>query len=140
MPALSAHGSTVSFDSELIGGLTTIGLPDEEKEEIEITSHDSQGVREFVAGLRDSGTATLGMRLIPGNAGQDALRTNYNATGNPTVEVVITLPAQAGIGQLMLTFNAYCSSLGGGLPYDDAAERSAGLRISGAVTETLLSV
>lgn len=139
MPALSAHGSSIAFDSIDIGGLTSIGLPDESKDEIEVTSHDSAGSREFVAGLRDGGSVAIGMRLLPDNAGQDALRANYNSNGNTLVEVVITTPADSVGEAVSFTFNAYVSSLGGALPFDAAAERSATLRISGAVTEAVLS-
>jgi predicted secreted protein len=135
MPAINAHGSTVTFDSTAVGGLTSIGLPDQSKEEVEITSHDSAGWREFLPGLRDGGTVTLAGRLIPGDAGQNALDTNYNSD-NTVVEVVITTAADSASNVVTYTFDAYVSATGGELPYDDAAEVNWTLRIDGEVAKS----
>lgn len=129
-----AHGTVVTFDSVPIGGLTEVGLPEESKEEVEVTSHDSEGWREFTPGLRDGGTVALTMRIRPSDAGQMALRANFRADGE-TAETVITLPPDpenSGF-QLTATFMAFVMDLGGGLPFDDAGERTVTLRIDGPI-------
>jgi predicted secreted protein len=133
MPAFSAHGSSVTFDSVPVGGLTTISLPDQTKDEIEVTSHDSQGWREFVAGLRDGGRVTLAARLVPENAGQQALDANFDENGDVAREVVITTAPDRDSNVRIYTFQAYVSNTGGELPFDDAAEVNWELRITGLV-------
>lgn len=140
MPKFFAHGTTVEFNSVEIGGIQTISLPSQTKGEVETTAHDSNNVREFIAGLRDSGTVTLEMRQDPDDAGQDELRSNYDASGNTLVTVVITLPSSAtASGTATYTFDAYVQELGGDLPGDteEAASLTATLRVSGAVTKAV---
>src|SRR5690554_3572815 len=91
MPAISAHGATLTFGSFSVSGLTSIGLPDQSKETVEVTSHSSGGWRERLPGLRDGGTVTLGARLFPDDPGQQALDDNYNAD-NELVDITIQSP------------------------------------------------
>lgn len=138
MPKFYAHGTAVTFNSVTIGGIASISLPSQTKGEVETTAHDSNNVREFVAGLRDSGTVTLEMRMDPDDAGQDELRTNYDAAGNTTQEVVITLPSAASAsGTVTFTFDAFVQEISGDLPGDteEAASLSVTLRVTGAVTK-----
>ena len=127
-----AHGTTITFGGTKIGKPTSIGLPEQSKEEVEITSHDSEGWREFVAGLRDGGTVALTCRIDPEDAGQEALWTNFNADA-VTEETVITLPEHEG-SNLTLTFNSWVLDTGGDAPFDDAGEITFTLRLTGLVT------
>lgn len=133
MPAFNAHGSSVLFASVAVGGLTSIGLPDESKEDVETTSHDSQGWRQYLPGLRDGGTVTLGARLVPDDAGQQALDDNYD--GDEVVEVVISAAPDSESNVRTYTFSAHVKSRGGELPYDDVAERHWVLKVDGVVTQ-----
>jgi predicted secreted protein len=132
MPAQSAHGSTLFFDSIYVSGLTSISLPDQSKDPIEVTSHDSAGWRERVAGLRDGGTITLGARLVPEDAGQQALDDNFNS--DVDVDIVITAPPDSNSNQVSWTFQGNVSATGGELPFDDAAEVSYTIQIKREVT------
>ena len=134
------HGSTFSFDSVLVGGLTSIGLPETEKEEVEVTDHDSGGWREFIPGLRDGGTIQLTMRLKPHDDGQRKLDENFNANGEE-VTCVLTLPAnpEDNNSQLSYQFQAFVQSLGGEAPFDTAGEKTATLRITGVVNRSDIS-
>lgn len=137
MPAFFAHGTTFSFgddgtDPIPVGGLTSIGLPEEEKERVEITSHDSAGDREYVGGLRDGGTVSLTARLIPSDAGQDALDDNYDATPTVNEECIITTPTTPAV---TYTFQGFVESRGGEMPFDGPGEATWTVRIAGAVVK-----
>jgi len=129
----------VTADSVQVEGLVSIGLPDETVGEAETTDSDSGGVREFVAGLADSGELQLEMRHIPGATGQDNLRTLK--ASRAVVEFIITLPASATDDSTVgtVTFDGYVNGLGGELPVaeDAAAMFTASVRVSGALTHAV---
>lgn len=135
----SAHGTVVTVDSVQVTGLTSISIGGGSVGEAETTDSDSGGVREFVAGLSDSGQLTLELRHIPGDAGQANLRTLK--TSRVVVEVVVTLPATAtdATEDATLTFDAYVQTFDYELPTaeDQAASATCTLRISGAVSEAV---
>lgn len=140
-----AHGTQITFNSIPIGGCTAIDLPAQTKDEVEVTSHDSQGWREFTPGLRDGGTVSLTCRLKPNDVGQQALWANFNSN-NETGTVVITLPldpedvTSPPLAQVTFTFSAYVSETGGSAPFDDAGEATFTLRIEREVTRSDVSV
>lgn len=134
-----AHGTTVTFASDDIGGIESIELPDETTEEVDITDNDSGGDEELLPGLRRHGSLTLNCRRIPGDTGQDALRT---ARSNGTTgEVVITFPSSATDGSdvATLTFDAFVTSISGSAPQvaNDPASVDYTLKVTGGVTEAL---
>lgn len=134
------HGTTLSINSVLIGGLVSVGVPEQTKGEAEVTDSDSGNVREFIAGLRDSGSMELTVRHDPDDAGQQEIESNYAATpGSEIVEFVITLPdaATSNGGSRTYTFDGYVqTSLAGDLELadDTAAELTCTVRVTGAVT------
>lgn len=117
--AFFPHGSTVSFAGTPVGGLLDIPLPTYSKEEVETTAH-GDFVRTYVGGLADAGSITIPMRLIPGDAGQQALVDNLEADGNTVEEVVITTPDVID-PQVSWTFDAYVSGITGNLPWEGSA-------------------
>jgi hypothetical protein len=135
----SAHGASVMVDSVDVEGLVNIEVGGGSTGEAETTDSDSGGVREFVAGLSDSGQLTLELRHIPGATGQANLRTLK--TSREVVEVVVTLPPSATTDSLegTLTFDAYVQTFDYSLPTaeDAAAAATCTLRISGAVVEAV---
>lgn len=136
-----AHGTTVTIDSAGIGGLTGVGFPEQSKEEVETTAHDSEGWREFVAGLRDGGSVALAMRIRSTDTGQQALWANFNQN-NVNAEFVIGVPADPEISdsEFTLSFTGFVIDTGGDLPFDDAGEQTYTIRITGVVTHSLVSV
>lgn len=134
------HGTQVLFDSVPIGGLTAIGLPDQSKEEVEVTSHDSEGWREFVPGLRDGGSVSLTARIKPSDPGQQALHANFNSDGS-TGDVVISLPPdpEDSDNVVSFSFEAFVMDTGGSAPFDGAGEFTWTLRISGLVQRSDVS-
>lgn len=135
-----AHGTSVSFGGTDIGGVTSIGLPDQSRGEVDITDADSSGVMELLPGLVDNGSIELEMRYDPDDAGQQALEAGIAGSVTSPSSTVITLPsAAAATSPVTLTFDAFVSALGGDLPQtsDDAPSRTATLRISGNITISL---
>jgi len=133
------HGTDVSFASNDIGGLVNTSTPDASKGEVESTDHDSGRWREYFPGLREGGTVELTMRKIDGDAGQAALRTNYEAD-RATEECVITFPAEATTDSAVVTvtFDAFVVNIDGDeMPadQDDPAEFTATLRLVKSYTK-----
>ena len=97
----------------------------------DVTNMDSPSAfREFLATLVDSGEISLDTNLIPGNATQQILETDFN---NQTLGYYkIVLPASLGNA----TFRAYVSSKDFDLPIDKQGTRSLKLKVTGAITVT----
>lgn len=136
-----AHGAKFMFGSIAVGGLVSIGFPDAAKEEAETTDTDSGGNREYIPGLRDSGTVELTCRHNPTDPGQQALDANFLAPAD-VVECQIILPPEAnadqsGSGRVTYTFDAFVlAGPQGDLAMADstAAEVSYTLRVTGPVS------
>lgn len=132
--AFFPHGTTVTFGGVEIGGLLDVPIPSLTKGEVETTAH-GDWTRTFVPGIGDAGTMSLSMRMIPEDAGQLALVANSEADAE-VEEVVITLPPHV-TPQRQWVFDAYVQTMGGNLPWDNAAaERTAELRVVTAPAES----
>lgn len=130
-----AHGTTFSIDGVEVGGLRNIGLPEQSRDDVDLTDHQSNFDREYVPGLREGGTVALEGINIPGDAGQQALRANFDAD-NEVVECVITLPVTPAV---TYTFDGYVNALGGSNPYDAEADFTASVKVTGKVTKEVAS-
>lgn len=137
MPAFFAHGTAITVGGTAVAGLTAISLPDESKDDVETTSHDSDGDRSYLPGLRDGGTVTLEGNLLPEDAGQDALRTNYDADDGTTAAFVITLASSAATTAVTYSFTGYVNALGGDTPFDDKGSFTASIKVTGTVTKAV---
>jgi hypothetical protein len=140
MPHYLPHGTTVSCNSVDIGGITSISIPDRTRGEAETTDTDSGGDREYIVGLREAGTVDISFRHDPDDSGQQELDTQYDAAaGSAIIEFVITLPdaATSASGSQTYTFDGFVQTAPSGdlnTADDEAAELSATIRVSGAVT------
>ena len=64
--AMKAFGSKFKRNGDETAYVTNIEGPAGEREEIDVTAHDSEdGFREFVPGLADGGEVTLELRFVP---------------------------------------------------------------------------
>jgi hypothetical protein len=135
MSGFFAHGSALKIGLATVGGLSSIALPDQSRGDVNVTTHQSTGHARYVPGLRDGGTLTVEGVLLPTDAGQTALRSNY--AGSAPATFTLTLPSDNDPldPQPLATyvFAGFVSALGGGLPYDDKASFQATIRISGKV-------
>ena len=127
-----ALGTTISFNAQNIGALTSIGEITPDSEELDATTLDSTGgYREFLQGFKDSGEVTLSGYLDKADAGQQELITGYG-TGNVNAVAIVFPNSNGGA-----TFNAYVKSFTlGAADVDGIVGFGATLRISGAVTAT----
>ena len=132
MAKTRALGTTITFNAQTIGALTSIGEITPDSEELDATTLDSQGgYREFLQGFKDSGEVTLSGYYDKTDAGQQELITGYGTGGAKAV--VITFPNLNGGA----TFQAYVKSFTlGAADVDGIVGFGATLRISGAVTTT----
>ena len=139
---ISAHGTTISIDSVDIGGVFDIAGPEEEKALIETTDHDSGGDREYVPGLRDGGTVTLSCRLEAADPGQQALWASYGDPTNALSTFIITPPNDPAISGDAFTydFSGFVTGRSSAFPFDDAMAITFTVKISGAVTNSLVTV
>lgn len=132
------HGTTVTFNSSLIGGLISCSTPDRSRGDAETTDSGSTGDRSYIPGLREGGTIELSFRHDPTDAGQLALETNFGVDGSGAVkQCVITLPVAAKSPARTYTFNAYVISPPKGelgLVDDQVAVQSATIKVAGPVT------
>ena len=129
MAKIKSFGVTVTVASNTIGGLKSVDIPETEVTDIDVTTHDSSGgYREFVGGLKDGGTVTLGGAYDIANTGQTYLRTAANQGGAP-VAVVVTFSDDS-----TASFNAFVKGYGVTNPLDENVEFTSSLKVSGPVT------
>ena len=126
--AIESQGVTLTWNSELVGEITGFSGPGGSASIIDV-SHLGSTRREKRMGLPDEGQLTLELNLVPGNAGQVALR-NDRASRTQR-EVVLTL---TDAGDTTLTFQAYCTQLSIQGGTDAKVAASVSLEITGAVT------
>lgn len=129
--AILCQGTTMTFDSNAVGGLMAItGIGSGSATEIDITTFASTA-KEFTQGLRDFGSITVDLRRNQDDVGQAAMFTAM--ASQLTKTVVITLPSSTAN---VATFSAFVQSLSTDLKADGAVEGKAVLRITGAVAWT----
>ena len=139
--AVLAHGTTLMINSISVCGVRTIDGPQEQKDIVDATDHCSGGDREYVPGLRDGGTVDLGLLVESTDSGQQELYLNYLSTSNELAEFVISVPGDPAVtaDEFTLSFNGFVISSGWSFPFDALAEQSLSIKISGAVTHSLIS-
>lgn len=140
MAKFHAHGTTIEFASADIGKLTSITLPDRSRGDVQTTTGEDGFDHNFLPGLRDNGTFTFDFLLDVDDAGQQLLRTNFEA--DQALETIfVSLPTRAtSESSVKYRFRGYVQSLPEGeLPQtaDDPATASCTIKVSGAVTQTI---
>jgi hypothetical protein len=140
--AVFAHGTVVTIDSTPISGLRGINGPQEEKALVDVTDHDSGGDREYIPGLRDGGTVDLEMLVEVTDSGQQALWANYGDPANNLAAFEVIVPGNPSISadEFTLSFDGFVTSRQSSFPFDEAAVQTFSIKISGAVTHSLVSV
>lgn len=130
------HGTQVIFNSETIGGLVSVTIPERTRGEGETTDTDSSA-REYIPGLREGGDLVITFRHDPTDTGQAELETNYDTDGNAAKQTVeIHLPSDAG-SPGTYTFDGYVSRAPSGelnTAEDEAATLTATIKVGSAVT------
>lgn len=134
------HGTTFKINSKLVGGLISVSIPSMERGAAETTDTNSASNRAFIPALRDGGTVELTFRHDPDDLGQQELESNYAAAGSAAVQdCILTLPdaATTAGGSRTYSFDGFVVNPPSGdlgLVDDEAAELTATIKVTGAVT------
>lgn len=100
MAGLSAHGTqlywsddpTATIEGNRIGEVTSISGPTTTVDTIDVTSHDSGGWREFVAGLGDFGELRFDVNLHPAVAANNQMELFDDMVAHTERYVTIEIP------------------------------------------------
>ena len=135
------HPTSGAWSTQTIADLTNISGPTMSAEEIDVSSHDSDGsFREFVAGFLDPGEISLEGNLTV-DGGVFSLLTAFNDRTNREFAVVFpatgTSTAALSTGSwishwLGWAFEGTVTGVETAAPFDDKASFSATVRVSGA--------
>lgn len=107
--------------------VTDITLPSETVETVDVTHMQSPDRRrEYIAGLSDTGEATISMAFIPGSDG-DVLLRSMAGTGD-VVSCRVTFPNQA-----TWTFQGFLTGYTPTLPLADKATADVSFKVTGSV-------
>lgn len=138
MPGFFGHGASVLWGSIPIDGCLDIPIPEEDREDVEITDQNSNFRREYVPGLIDTSEWELSCRMIPEDTGQQEL---IAAAGDPdTIETVTIRGPDHKIPRPVYTFSAYVKRIGGTFFWEgQAAGQTFVFKITGAIEKSLLS-
>jgi len=126
--ALESQGVTLSWNAGEIGEVVSFNGPGGSASIIDVT-HLGSNRREKRMGIADEGQLSFDVNLVPGNAGQIALR-NDRASRTER-EAILTLTDATNT---TLTFNAYCTQFSIQGSVDNKIQASVTLEITGAVT------
>lgn len=122
-------GGTATPSQATVGNLKSVPMPGGQKSELDVTNLASTS-KEFIAGLRDNGQATVGFDVDQDDQGQMVLRSSFAASGSVASPFVFTLP-----NGKTRTFNAFVMNYGETqVGVDQVFTGSATLRITGDVT------
>lgn len=131
--AVKAQGTVLKFTPKggtqvVVGKLTSVGEIAPDSEEIDVTTLDSEGYREYIQGFRDSGEVELSGFHEKDDAGQKALRAAYASGEAGAVEVCFPDDTSAAFTAFVKGYSL------GNAEVDGAVGFGAVLRISGKVT------
>ena len=112
-----------------LGRVKNTGFPDEAVADVETTNYDSEGAREFIAGLSDGGSIPITINWKPGDATDDLLVAAKADRKNRTWRIV-TPPDE---GQQQFTFAGFISGRGRTAPVDGVMESEVTVRVSGKI-------
>lgn len=76
--------------SHTVAEITSVPAPQLSADDIEVTSQDSGGVKEFITGLKEGNEIEFMMNDVPSDAGQQALETAANNFENGTFIINVT--------------------------------------------------
>ena len=137
MPAMQAFKTTLTKTMSgdeiadlVVGGLTSIGGIQVEGDEIEVTTFDSLGYKEFISGFKDAGEVSLeGVLKVGADFSKLLALQDAGTTESWTIEFKDTST---------LAFDGYVKSFGtgdGGM--SDAVTFSGSIRVSGKPVYTV---
>jgi predicted secreted protein len=141
MAGLAAHGTKLYWglplgDATLVGEITNIGGPTTKVDTIDVTSHDSQGWREFVAGLGDYGEITADINFHPANVVNNQMLFFDDMVAKTRNTLTIEIPADPNMGLPEYYFygEAMITGFPMAAPFDDKLSATVTFKLSGLLT------
>lgn len=123
-------GATPTEAFTKVAEVQNISGPELTAEQIEVTSLDSVGgYKEYIPGLLDSGSVTLEMNFLAGDAQQTALRTKVMTVGQAATNFRIVLPDPA---TTTITFAGIVESYSPSVETGSQITASVTIKITGA--------
>ena len=125
MGAVTANGTTITIDSQLIGDVLSISPVSVSVATIDATDLDSTW-RTFIGGIKDGGECSFQINLNPSDASHISLETDIDGTAKAV--------SIAWSDATTCSFSAIITSYAPSASIDSALTCSIGMKISGAVT------
>lgn len=119
-------GNTGSETFDTIAEVLDIDGPNQTRAQIEVTSHSSNGWREFIAGLRDGGDISFPINSVPTDATQQDLRALIDSGEAAHFKIVYPNGYRD-------TFSAIVTDYGTKSPVDGAVTDEIKMKISGEI-------
>jgi predicted secreted protein len=126
------YGSVLKKGSTVIGEITGISGPSLSTDAVDITHMESpSGIREFVAGLVDLGEVTCELNMEAAGTSIATLVTDAKARTITEYTILVV-----GSAASTFVFQAFINALEFGIPIDDKATASVGLKLTSTLTFT----
>ena len=138
-----SHGSTLSWDDTggavyaAIGQVKDITGPGLTRGTIDVTDHDSSGVREFLAGLTDGGELTFSIGFDPTNAEHVALHTSLTTASCTASAAAWELDLNVCSGTAVWTFDGFVTGFSPGVPVEGEQTVDLSVKLNGGTTLTI---
>ncbi len=123
--AFVAIGTTFSLNGTPVAELTKIDGPATKRDDIDVTSHDSSYWKEFLPGLIEAGEIDCEGNYVPSDAGMAEV---IDAISSDTALSTFAVQTPNGYG---FSGSGILTAFKVSLPFDDKAEVSFTLKISG---------
>lgn len=125
--ATKAIGTTISKGGVLIGTLTEIKGIEMSADTMDVTTLDtSSGYKNNIVGWKDGGEVSISGFFVPGDSGQAALVSGFNAGTEDTY--IITFPAAMGA---TWTFTGLVTKISTGAGLEDPVSFEATIKVNG---------
>jgi predicted secreted protein len=141
MSGLSAHGTkfywddTPGPDGDAIGEVTNVTGPSTSVDTIDVTSHDSAGWREFVAGLGDFGELRFDINFHPAVAANNQIALFTDMIDHQERYITIEIPAdpnwETPTDEYYFWAPGYIVGFEMAAPFDDKLSASVTVKLSG---------
>ncbi len=142
MAGMSAHGTQIfwgdvpgAIAGNLIGEITSVSGPTTTVDTIDVTSHDSDGWREFVAGLGDFGELRFDINLHPAYDDNNQMGLFQDMIDHTERYITVEIPADPNWTPAQPEYYfwapGYCVGFEISAPFDDKLSASVTLKLSG---------
>jgi|TARA_R100000084_G_scaffold109442_1_gene76890 predicted secreted protein len=125
MAAVTANGTTLTVDSQVIGNVLSVSAVNVTVATIDSTDLDSSW-RTFIGGLKDGGECSFELAYDPSNSSHQGLEADIDGASKA---VIVTWSDST-----TCTFSAIITSFAPSAAIDDKLTVSIGMKITGAIT------